>query len=134
MSVDENKKVALRWIAEYAQGNFDAAWALMHDTATWWVAGPPSFPYAGIRSKQESYDLEMEAAANVSGVADGLGMKPFGLTAEGSRVAVEVKSDAVINGVPYSNLYHFVFVVMDGQIHEIREYLDTKAAFDAFCA
>ncbi len=52
---------------------------------------------------------------------------PLAFTAEGERVAVETESYSEMNnGKVYNNLYHFVFVVRDGKIHEVKEFLDTE--------
>jgi ketosteroid isomerase-like protein len=41
-------------------------------------------------------------------------------------VAVETESYAALNnGNVYNNLYHFLFVVHDGKLFEVKEYLDT---------
>jgi ketosteroid isomerase-like protein len=51
------------------------------------------------------------------------------MTAEGERVAVEAKSEGVhTSGARYHNRYHFLLVVRDGRITELKEYLDTEHA------
>jgi ketosteroid isomerase-like protein len=38
------------------------------------------------------------------------------------------------NGKTYQNLYHFLFVVRDGKIQSVKEYLDTMHAADVLCS
>jgi ketosteroid isomerase-like protein len=54
------------------------------------------------------------------------------MTAEGERVAVEAESKAKLaNGTLYHNRYHFLFVVRDGRIQAVKEYLDTLHVMNA---
>src|SRR3546814_21085050 len=50
-------------------------------------------------------------------------MEIVGMIAEDSQVAVEAQTDAeLMNGKQYDNAYHFVFVIRDDLISELREY------------
>lgn len=45
---------------------------------------------------------------------------------EGGRAAAEVESYGEhINGKTYNNHYHFLFVIRDGLIVSVKEYMDT---------
>ena len=58
-----------------------------------------------------------------------------GMTAEGDRVAVEAEClGAHVSGKTYAQRYHFLFVIRDGKIHEMREYFDTMHANDVLCS
>jgi ketosteroid isomerase-like protein len=58
---------------------------------------------------------------------------PTEMTAEGSRVAVEAESYGELkNGRVYNCLYHLLFIVTEGRIVAVKEYLDTKHLFDVF--
>lgn len=58
-----------------------------------------------------------------------VGIQPeiLNLTAEGDRVAAEVRIQGLSaqTGAPYDNLYAFFFWIRDGVIAEIHEHLDT---------
>jgi uncharacterized protein len=46
---------------------------------------------------------------------------------------VETESYAKLkNGRVYNNLYHFLFIVRDGKIHQVKEYLDTVHTHEVF--
>ena len=65
----------------------------------------------------------------------GLRVTPKGITAEGDRVAVEAESYAKMkNGKTYQNTYHFLFIVRDGKIQSVKEYLDTIHANAVLCS
>lgn len=60
-------------------------------------------------------------------------MRLIAMTAEGDRVAVEADSyGEMINGKVYENSYHFLFVLKEGKILEVREYCCSYTAQDVF--
>src|SRR5271163_3337018 len=121
MGVEENKKTVLGFIENLSAGNAPAAFGAMADSATWWVAG--NFALSGTKTKAQFMELMGGVAGEIDG---GLRLTALALTAEGERVAVEAESYAKMkNGKTYQNLYHFLFVVRDGKIQSVREYLDT---------
>jgi len=53
-----------------------------------------------------------------------------GVFAEGNIVVFEQRFSAtVVNGRAYDNLYCFVFDMVGGRAHRIREYMDTARGF-----
>lgn len=128
--VEENKQVVRRYYEAVSSGRRDEASALLADNATWWIAGKPEhFPLAGLRSVQEHRELLRERLAPA--LPDGVEVAITGMTAEGDRVAVEMENRArTADGRIYNNQFHMLFVVRDGKIHAVREYLDTQHAAD----
>src|SRR3546814_1361371 len=60
-------------------------------------------------------------------------MEIVGMIAEDSQVAVEAQTDAeLMNGKQYDNAYHFVFVIRDDLISEVREYCCSYLVEDCF--
>ena len=56
------------------------------------------------------------------------------MTAEGDRVAVEAESyGRHASGKIYNNQYHFLFRWRDGQLVELKEYMDTELVTDVIC-
>jgi hypothetical protein len=120
MSVEENKKTALKMIAGLEAGRLDET--LVTPDVAWWVPG------RGTVSKAEFLGL---AEAFRGLLKDGCSMKVHGVTAEGDRVAVEAESyGKLANGKIYNNTYHFLFVFRDGKICLSKEYNDSKHAAD----
>jgi uncharacterized protein len=95
--------------------------------ATWRVHGDS--PLAGVRrGRAEILDFLLSAGALYE---PGTQSFTFGeITAEGDRAVLEwrVRGVSARTGRAYDNEYCGVFVVRDGRIAEVREYLDTQHA------
>ena len=129
MSIEENKEVVVEFLRRFSAGQFESAFDLLADDATWWVAG--NFPLSGTRSKTDMAELVKGIVENMP---SGLTLTPKVMTAEEERVAVEVESYGKHkNGRIYNNKYHFLFTVKDKKIHIVREYLDTMHTNWVFC-
>ena len=60
---------------------------------------------------------------------DGLRFQTQGITAQDDRIAVEATSEGHhVSGRTYRNTYHMLFVVRDGAIVHLKEYMDTALA------
>ncbi len=129
MSIEDNKRVILGFFENLSAGKGDAVMGTLADNATWWVQG--NFPLSGTKTKAEFGALVGELGSKIDG---GLRVTPKGITAEGDRVAVEAESYAKMkNGKTYQNTYHFLFIVRDGKIQSVKEYLDTIHANAVLC-
>jgi ketosteroid isomerase-like protein len=124
MSLDANKRLVREFLDHYAHARYEAALAMLAPDARWWIPGhPQEFPAAGWANKAT---VERRLAANLKLLPHGIEIIAGDMTAEGERVAVEAESKAqLVNGTIYHNRYHFLFVVRDGRIHAVKEYLDT---------
>ncbi|QOU04426.1 nuclear transport factor 2 family protein [Pseudomonas fluorescens] len=129
MSLEKNKQLVTRYFDNISNGKIDSALELLADTATWWVAGnPEEFGLAGTKNKSQFAKMIKEIGTVMP---KGIRIIPKGITAEGDRVALEAETVAeTTNGKIYNNLYHYLFVVRDGKIQAVREYLDTIHAKD----
>jgi ketosteroid isomerase-like protein len=124
--VEDNKRIVHHFFECLSRGDTKAVLDLYAEDATLWTAG--SLAFSGRRSKQEVAPL-MEGI--LGAFPHGLRFTIRGMTAEGDRVAVEVESlGRHANGRLYNNLYHFLVVVREGKVHEVKEYLDTKLAHE----
>jgi uncharacterized protein len=130
MSLHANKQLVRAFLDHYACGRYDAALALLAPDARWWLPGHPhEFPAAGWVDKTT---VERRLAGNLKLLPHGIEISVGAITAEDDRVAVEAQSKArLVNGALYHNRYHFLFVVRDGRIHAVQEYLDTLHAMSA---
>lgn len=130
MSLEANKQTVLDFLGHYAAGRYDAALAMLAPDSRWWLPGhPEEFPAAGWVDKAT---VEKRLASNLKLLPNGLEITTGAITAEGDRVAIEAESKAtLVNGRLYHNRYHFLFVLRDGSIVAVKEYLDTLHAKEA---
>ena len=130
MSLDADKQLVRDFLDHYACGRYPAALAMLAPDSRWWLPGhPQEFPAAGWVDKAT---VERRLAGNLKLLPHGIEISIGAITAEDDRVAVEAESKArLVNGALYHNRYHFLFVVRDGRIHAVKEYLDTLHALSA---
>ncbi len=130
MSLEANKQLVLQFLGHYAAGRYEAALAMLAPDSQWWLPGhKDEFPAAGWVDKAT---VEKRLASNLKLLPHGLEITTGAITAEDDRVAIESESKAtLVNGATYHNRYHFLFVVRDGRIHAVKEYLDTLHAVNA---
>lgn len=97
--------------------------------ATWSLHG--SLPLSGVRrGRGDIVDFLVSAGSLYE---PGTQSFTFGdITAEGDRAVLEwcVRGTASATGKAYDNEYCGVFVIRDGRIGEVREYLDSQHAAD----
>ena len=124
MSLAANKQLVRDFLDHYAQGRYDAALAMLTPDSRWWLPGhPQEFPAAGWVDKAT---VEKRLESNLKLLPHGLEIIVGAMTAEDDRVAVEAESKGkLVNGTLYHNRYQFLFVLRDGRIQAVKEYLDT---------
>jgi ketosteroid isomerase-like protein len=122
--VEANKAVARSYMRAVEEGDIATIEALQHPECKWWILGHGN----------------MSREAFISSVKGGLlsaqrrTAEVVGITAEGERVAIEVRGEMVFPDRIYRNEYHNLLIVRDGLILSGKEYMDTKAVADAFTA
>jgi ketosteroid isomerase-like protein len=130
MSLEANKQLVLDFLGHYAGGRYDAALAMLAPDSQWWLPGhPEEFTATGWVDKAT---VQKRLASNLKLLPHGLEITTGAITAEGDRVAIEAESRAtLVNGRLYHNRYHFLFVLREGSIVAVKEYLDTLHAKEA---
>ncbi|MBD0862007.1 nuclear transport factor 2 family protein [Gordonia sp. zg691] len=124
ITAQQNKALVAEFMEVFSSGDVDAILSFLAPNATWWVGGTID-GISGTKNKEEFG--AMLAGLSATTKTGAIALKPLAWTAEGDRVAVETESySEMANGRVYNNLYHFVFVVRDGKIHEVKEFLDTE--------
>ena len=124
MNIQDNKEVARTFLEALSRGDWNAVEDAYADDVTIWTPG--SMPFSGIHTRESVSEIREW----LTGVfPDGLQFTVKAMTAEGERVAVEAESFGMhINGKTYHQQYHFLMVIRDGKIHELKEYMDTMHA------
>ncbi|KAF1311069.1 Hypothetical protein BLX42_10770 [Pseudomonas sp. SG-MS2] len=123
MKTSPNRLLALEYLARIEAGNLSAALELASDDAVFWL------PNTG--------DMDKAAFSNFLGavlpVIHTMKFTVRGVTEEGERVAVEVDGRAELsNKRIYANHYHFLFIIRDGLLQQVKEFTDTAPAAEAF--
>jgi uncharacterized protein (TIGR02246 family) len=129
MSIEENKRLAERFVAAIASADIDAIVESFAEDGTCWTPG--SMPISGTFTKPQIVDA---SKAVLLLFPRGLEFEIKAMTAEGDRVAIEAESKGIhASGKLYNNQYHFLMRVRDGKIVEWREYMDTMHADTVLC-
>ncbi len=122
MSIETNKQIVSNFFKAVDAGRRDEAFGVFSEDLRFDLVAPP--PVGGVRNMAEFGRFYAEVMAPA--MAAPLRVKLIGMTAEGDRVAAETVSECVnTKGVPYRNRYHTLFVIRDGKIVEMKEYLDS---------
>ncbi len=124
--LEENRRVVRALFAALSRTDRVAVDALYADDFELWTPG--TLPFSGRFTKVQA----LQAMDMILGLfPEGLRFTITGMTAEGDRVAVEAESHGRhASGKPYHNQYHFLIVVRDGKIRQLKEYMDTMHARD----
>ncbi|MEM6883529.1 MAG: nuclear transport factor 2 family protein [Verrucomicrobiota bacterium] len=124
MSADQNREIVREFFERFSAADVDATLALLDDSVIWRAMGRDGgLPMSGEMDKAGIGQLIRNVKALMP---EGLKLTPTGWTAEGDRVALEMESYGVKqNGTVYNNFYHFMVILSEGRITNVREYLDT---------
>lgn len=120
----QNTALVEEFMQVFSTGDVDKILSYLSPTATWWVGGTIE-GISGTKNKEEfGTMLSGLSTATKNGA---ITLTPEAFTAQGERVAVETESySEMTNGKVYNNSYHFVFVIRDGKIETVKEFLDTE--------
>lgn len=131
-TAEDNKAIVAEFMEVFSAGDVEKILSYLSDSATWWVAGTIE-GISGTKNKTEFG--EMLGGLSQLSTSGAIRLTPHAWAAEGDRVAVETESYAELtNGRIYNNRYHFVFVLRDGRIEQVKEYLDTEHTRAVFVA
>jgi ketosteroid isomerase-like protein len=132
MGAAENKKLLQHIFEEMAKGNSEPLVASMADDFCWIVSGTTEWS----RSYKGKHTVLTELfGALRARIAGRMKTVAHRFIAEGDYVVVEARgNNTTRSGMPYNNSYCFVFRVVDGQLKEVTEYMDTVLVSTALAA
>jgi ketosteroid isomerase-like protein len=124
-NVIRNKVLVLKFFERVSDEsdphNVESAMSLFADDSVFCVMG--SHGIGGAMTKNETIRKNIEVLETIKGR---MKFKIHSMTAEDNRVAVEAQNTCkLIDGEVYDNFYHFLFIIENGQIQRVNEYLDT---------
>lgn len=130
MGIAENKQVVLDFYEAGARGDMDACFALLADDVTWTNIGSTKFSGTYIGKQAIAEDL---LGPLFSQLKAGISSQIERLTAEGDVVVAQTSGTAETkDGTPYNNTYCQVIRIRDGQIADVKEYMDTALIDSVF--
>ena len=130
MGIAENKQVVLDFYEAGARGDMDACFALLADDVTWANIGSTKFSGTYIGKQAIAEDL---LGPLFSQLKAGISSQIERLTAEGDIVVAQTSGPAeTMDGTPYNNTYCQVIRIRDGQIADVKEYMDTALIDSVF--
>ncbi len=130
MGIAENKQVVLDFYEAGARGDMDACFALLADDVTWTNIGSTKFSGTYIGKQAIAEDL---LGPLFSQLKAGISSQIERLTAEGDIVVAQTSGTAETkDGTPYNNTYCQVIRIRDGQIADVKEYMDTALIDSVF--
>jgi hypothetical protein len=124
----DSKQVVRDYLDALLAGDVDAIRASFAEDATWTINGslPIAGPWKGRDTIVDDFLSELGGSLYEPG---SLRFDFSTLIGEGDTVALEwTVSARTMGGEDYENAYCGIFVVRDGRIQEVREYLDTAQA------
>ena len=122
MSAEESRRIALQWVECLIKNSLDDLMALGAPDATWWISGlKETSPYAGTYPYSERGEQMKEIFKEKKSSTFTI----RGITTEGDTVVIEGSPRfEVQDGRIYENDVVLKFVIKDGKIQSLREYLD----------
>jgi uncharacterized protein len=123
VSAADNKQLMQRVFAELANGNGQPFMDALANDARWTVIGSSSWSrtYEG---KQAIIDELTRPLFHQ--FANQYKARAIRIVAEDDVVVVEARGEAMTkSGKPYNQTYCYVFLLTDGEVRELTEYLDT---------
>ena len=122
--IEANKQIARDLMDALSSGEAERILALYSDDVSVWTAG--SLPFSGPHDRSEVTAL---CEGLLGAFPEGLRFRIRALTAEGERVAIEAEGLGThASGRVYHQHYHFLLVIRDGKIAQMKEYFDTELA------
>jgi ketosteroid isomerase-like protein len=121
-------RLVVDWFAALSDGRFDDAWAMMAPDGPYWLL------------RQRTAVANSEFGKIMAGLVGTTFTQPIrwqlgAITAQDDRVAVVAGSHVPLTaGGFYENLYHFLFRIEDGLIHDAYEFADTFRSAQTFAA
>lgn len=126
MELNKNKKIVDEFIDAMKNSNVVKLKTMITKDFSWWIIGKPEYLATAGEHDTEYFLGFFKGSALFPNGAD---FKTTSMIAEGNKVAAEAEFKALtVMGTNYENYYHFLFIVEDGKVKRMKEYMDTYHA------
>ena len=130
MGIAENKQLVLDFFEAGARRDIDACFALLADDVRWTNIGSTKFSGTYVGKQAIAEDL---LGPLFSQLKAGISSNIERLIGEADIVVAQTSGTAeTLDGIPYNNTYCQVIRVRDGQIAEVKEFMDTALVDSVF--
>ncbi len=125
-----NKELVKEFVEAMRNSNVEKLKTMISDDFSWWIIGKPEYlSTAGEHDK--AYFLGFFKGDEL--FPEGADFKTTSMIGEGNTVAAEAEFKAkTAMGSYYENYYHFLFIIENGKIKRMKEYMDTYHAKTTF--
>ena len=124
--LNENKALVTEFIEAMRVSNVDKLKTMITDDFSWWIIGKPEYLATGGEHDTE-YFLGFFKGDEL--FPEGADFNTTSMISEGNVVAAEAEFKAkTAMGSNYENYYHFLFIIEDGKVKRMKEYMDTYHA------
>lgn len=130
MTLQANKSLVAEFIEAMRTSDTGKLATLITEDFSWWIIGKPEY-LATAGEHDSAYFLNFFQGASL--FPDGAKFAATSMIAEGDRVAAEAEfRGKTASGAMYENAYHFLFIIDDGRVKRMKEYMDTHHAKATF--
>jgi len=124
--LNKNKELVVEFIKEMGASNTDKLKTMITDDFSWWIIGKPEY-LATAGEHDREYFLGFFKGAEL--FPEGTDFKATSMISEGNTVAAEAEFKAkTAMRTDYENYYHFLFILENGKVKRMKEYMDTYHA------
>jgi ketosteroid isomerase-like protein len=126
MDLKENKKLVKEFIVAMQNSNVEKLKTMITNDFSWWIIRKPEYLVtAGEHNKD--YFLGFFKGGEL--FPEGPEFKVISIMAEDDKVSTEATFKAkTAMGTFYENTYHFLFIIENGKVKRMKEYMDTYSA------
>lgn len=126
IELDKNKALAAAFIEAMRTSDVEKLKTMITDDFSWWIIGKPEYLATAGEHDTEYFLAFFKGSALFP---DGANFKATSMISEGNTVAAEAEFKAkTAMGTNYENYYHFLFIIENGKIKRMKEYMDTYHA------
>lgn len=126
MELQENKELIKEFIVSMQNSDVETLKTMITNDFSWWIIGKTEYLVtAGEHDKD--YFLGFFKGGEL--FPEGPEFKIVSIMAEDNKVAAEATFKAkTAMGTFYENTYHFLFIIENGKVKRMKEYMDTFSA------
>lgn len=122
----KNKVLVKQFIEAMRTSNVEKLKTMITPDFSWWIIGKPEYLATG---GEHDSDYFLGFFKGTELFPEGADFTTTSMISEGNIVAAEAEFKAkTAMGTNYENYYHFLFIIENGKIKRMKEYMDTYHA------